>query len=110
MRLDRLITIEQRQVTRDASFGSQQVTWVKFLDIYAELEFSNGTEKPISTSGNNKQQVAYQPVNFKTRYITGLDKTMRILFEGEYYEITAIQEIQRRQWIRITAEQRDNLP
>ncbi len=108
MRLDRLITIQQEVITR-GDFKEEKITWQDLTQAWAEVQFAQGREQGVPTSGHNKQQQGIQPVHFIIRYRADLDKRMRIIWEGEVYEITAIQEIQRRHWIRITTEQRDNL-
>lgn len=107
---NRPIEVQQEVIVRESSFGSQQVTWVKLRDMLADVKFLPPRENQIPTSGATTQQMAIQPVEFVVRYQSDIrSKRMRVLFEGEIYEITGIQEVQRRMWTKITAEQRDNL-
>lgn len=108
MVLDRKITI-QHPVTTRGDFNEEIITWTELFQAWSNITFLTGKEIQIQTTGENKQQIGIQPTFFTIRYKTGLKRNFRIIFENEVYEITAIQEIQRRQWIQITAELRDNL-
>lgn len=107
---NRLIEVQKEVIVQEAAFNSQQVTWVKLRDMYADVRFLAGRENQIPTSGATTQQIAIQQVEFGVRYQADINsKRMRILFEGNIYEVIAVEEVQRRMWTKITAEQRDNL-
>lgn len=107
---NRPIEVHKEVITRDAAFGSQQVTWVKLRSMMADVRYPIGKEVQIPASGSSQQQTGIQPVEFVVRYQADINsKRMRILFEGQTYEVIAIQEVQRRMWTKITAEQRDNI-
>lgn len=97
-RLDRQITIEQRSGAPDG-FGQVQTTWATYAAPYAAVLHSRGSE-------NLEDVLTYydQPVTFLIRYDSGVNEKMRILHDnGRYYEIKSIEEIGRREMLKIVA-------
>lgn len=107
MKFDRVISFE-KPIRSYNSFGEETKTYTHAFLSFANVAYNPGREVQMTAAGNEKQQVGIQPVLFTVRYKTGLDKTWRIIYEGEVYHITAIAEVDRRHYLNITAEQRDN--
>ena len=101
--LDRKITIRQYVETQSGT-GAVALAWSDLAEVWAAVNYGSGTEK-----FNADQERAFQGVTFIIRYNGSLsiDKKMRILYEGNEYDITAIVEMGRRKFWQIAAELRE---
>lgn len=97
-RLDRAITIQQKTAGLDA-LGGVTATWSTYSQPMAAILPKLG--------GDNTEDVLTfydQPIVFMIRYDAGIAEDMRILHDnGRYYEIKAIEEMGRREMLKITA-------
>lgn len=100
--LDRRITIEVKTLTID-SFGQEIETWRTFATVWASLGKQAGRE-----TFEADQKVATNEATFTIRYQAGILETMRISFEGEFYDITSIEEITRFRWLMLKAKKKDS--
>jgi SPP1 family predicted phage head-tail adaptor len=97
--LDRQVTIQQRTVARDATFGSEVPTWSDLATVWAKVSES-------STQPGNRGQVervdAYvRPTKVFIRWRADVDTTMRLSYEGQLLKIDGTAEIGRRQWLEM---------
>lgn len=96
--LDRPIVIEQATYTQD-SIGQEIPTWRPWLTTYAKWEPTLGSERFQANGAHS-----IMGGKFTIRYKTGIDPTMRILFDGKIYAIKAIAELTRRQGLEIVVD------
>lgn len=100
--LDRRITIQSAIETQDAS-GQPIQTWSDLAaDEPAEYLPVSGMERFAA-----RQYQAIAVARFRIRYRTDITRKMRLVYEGETYDITAAEEdrrFDRRQYLLITAE------
>jgi SPP1 family predicted phage head-tail adaptor len=104
MAVDRKINFYQPILTKSAS-GSEVKTYQLLSQpiAWAEVKWRTGKEKD-----EGKQRVATTGVEFKIRFRSDLTQVMVIEMEGIYYDILKINPLDRRQWLMIEAEQKDN--
>lgn len=88
-RLDRKITIEQ-QTRATNSIGEYTSTWSTYHTAFANVQRGTGNEKVEA-----EQVTATSKVKFKIRFFDGIDESMRISYNNNYYDITDIQELGR---------------
>lgn len=100
-RQDRKITI-QNFSTATNSYGEEVRTWGTFLEVYAELQ--NIGSIGGSESQEQARETATRRLNFFIRWYTGITEDMRIVYDGNNYDIISIHEIGRREGLRIHAE------
>ena len=99
-KFDRRITIQQTTDIRD-EFGAGVPAWSTFATVWANAAPSGGNEK---TEG--QKITATGVVIFTIRYLSGVDEKMQILYQGDYYNITNIDEPDRRKTLTITAQKK----
>lgn len=96
--LDRRIRIEQQTTSQDG-FGEPIVTWAILAVVAAEVRPLRGQERFQA-----QQFAAEATTRFRIRHRTDLDETMRILYDGEEYDIAAISELGRREGLELLAK------
>jgi len=88
------VTIEEPTETQDAT-GQPITSWTTFATARAKIdtttEFGRDTEVFV---GN--ELVASAGVIFTMRYISGLTEKMRISYNGDYYDIIGIADVDMR--------------
>lgn len=99
-KMDRRIEIQSATDTRD-SFGAGVPSFSTIHTVWAQYESRGGAEV---TEG--EKVTATGLVTFTIRYVSGLNEKMRILFNGEYYDITNIQEPDRKRSLIIDAKKK----
>ena len=85
-KLDRYITIQQFTTVAN-DYGEEIKTWTTYLSVWADRTEDTGGE-----SITMDQVVAKIKVMFRVRYDSGINETMRILYDSDYYNIENIQE------------------
>lgn len=101
--LDRLVTIQDDVGVKD-EYGQTTTVWQDVhTDIPCGITFIKGHEQFEST-----QEVANLTTDFKIRFIEGITPRMRLVFEGEIYDIKRVIEITRRKGYVIQAQFKDN--
>jgi len=101
--LDRFLSIEEPSGTVDSA-GHSTGDWVAVhSNVPCGVTFIKGGEVWETT-----QDVGNLTTDFKIRYISGITPRMRVVFEGEYYDIKRVIEITRRKGYVIQAQWKDN--
>lgn len=88
--LDRRITV-QRCTEAPDSFGQVIPTWSTLAVVWAKVERNGGGEKFATDQRTSRSEAA-----FTIRYRAGITPKMRVLFDGEVWEIEAVDELGRR--------------
>lgn len=78
----------QKLTTSVNENGFEVETWEDFKTVWAAVSNLHGREYFATAAVQ-----AENTVKFTIRYLTGLDTTMRIVFQGKQYNITAIDNI-----------------
>ena len=97
--LDRIVTLQQRTVTRD-SYGGEVVTWVDLAQEWASFRPQTTTER-FRNESNIEQ--ATNTAAFRIRYRDDLDETMRVVHDGHNWGIEGIVEVGRRSHLDLIA-------
>ena len=88
-RLDRKIVIEQQTFSNN-SIGEYVSSWSVFHTAFASVAKVSGSERVEAD-----QITATNKVRFKVRFFDGINEAMRVLYNGAYYDIIEIQELDR---------------
>lgn len=92
------ITLQQLTTSVNDN-GFEVETWEDFKTVWAAVSNLHGREYYAAAAVQ-----AENTVKFTIRYLEGLNTTMRILFQGRQYNITAIDNIKyRNRYIEIKA-------
>jgi head-tail adaptor len=102
-KMDVFLTIQEPTETRHATTSEVVTAWSDFSNAWAEKVSDQKTFGPQS-----KESVAKLRSNFKIRYQSGITEKMRLVRSGEYHYITGIEEIDRRKFLILRTEKRDN--
>ena len=82
--LDTRIRIERKLVTRDPQYGTEQVTWVQFAYVWAEVrDILPSKAERLADS----VQIARRPARIRIRYLAGLVADMRVIFDNRIHQI-----------------------
>jgi len=101
--LDRRLTIQSPSGSVD-EYGNLIDSWSDVhVNIPCGVTFIKGGEVWETT-----QEVGNLTTDFKIRYFTGITPRMRIVFEGEFYDIKRVIEVTRRKGYVIQAQWKDN--
>jgi SPP1 family predicted phage head-tail adaptor len=87
--LDRRINVEEYSEVIDAA-GFRVQTWTLHKQMWANFLHKKGSEQDI-----DKNRTTSRTVEFKTTWHTTITNEMRIFYNGDYYKIEDIKEIQR---------------
>lgn len=98
--LDRRIRIETPTSTRGTS-GQELLTWDTFAECWAAVEYP-GTKSDEGVIAD--QEVSTTFVYFIIRYRDGINQKMRIVYNGENYDILNKLEIGRREFLKLPAK------
>jgi SPP1 family predicted phage head-tail adaptor len=99
-KLDRRITIQQP--TPGAGLhGEPTETWSDFATVWANAYAGPGKEFVAARQIN-----AEVSMQFQIHWISDLSTTMRIFYDGKYFDIVDIAEVGRRERINIFAKAR----
>ena len=88
-RLDRIIEIQRRTVTRD-SFGGEIETWVKLDTVWAHVN-QTGADEAFRNESNREQ--ATRDARMTIHWRDDLDETMRVIYDERAWDIRGIAEI-----------------
>ena len=101
-RMDRRITIESFTTTTN-SFNEQVKSWSAFATVWAEFK-----PRRMSEAFEAARTVATRQAMFTIRWLSGLNETMRIVFDdgagSKNWDIVSLDQIGRREGWRIIAE------
>lgn len=89
--LRRRVTIQQRVTTQD-TFGGQSQTWTDFAaNVPAAIDPLSGRE--LMTAQATQSEVSHR---ITIRYLPGVTAAMRIVYQGRYFNISAVMNIEER--------------
>ena len=88
-RLDRKIVIESYTSAKNEQ-GESVSSWTTYHTAFAGVMKDGGTDREEAS-----KTTATQKVKFKIRFFDGINETMRVLYNSNYYDITQIQELGR---------------
>jgi SPP1 family predicted phage head-tail adaptor len=98
--LDHQVTIQQRTVARDATYGSETVAWSDLATVWARVVESSTA--PSSGRGQAERVDAYvRPTKVYIRWRADVDTTMRLVHNGQLLKIDGTAELNRRQWLEM---------
>lgn len=92
------ITIQHKIDTPDA-FGQPVSAWSDLATVWANVLFNNGKEA-ISSQSEVAMKAASMRIRWRTDIITG----MRVIFNGETYNIKAVLPAQNREYLDLVAD------
>jgi len=96
--LDRLIVIQSVTVTKDAS-GGLVSTWGTFATVWAKKKDIRGEEYFAAQQSNARVDSI-----FTIRWLPGVLPTMRISYDGQWWDIRSINELGRNEGLELYAE------
>jgi SPP1 family predicted phage head-tail adaptor len=100
--LDKRITIQSLTTTRSAT-GAEVPVWADWRTVWAAVEYpKTGSDEATLTD----QEQAIRRAKFTIRYTGTVLEKWRIVYEGDTYDITAINPIGRRDFETLWAEVR----
>ncbi|MGE3245714.1 MAG: phage head closure protein [Beijerinckiaceae bacterium] len=96
--LDRKITIERAARGEADEFNEATLTWTPLASPFAKVAETRGNEFLAA-----EQRVAERRAVFTIRFISGIRRTDRIVWDNECWDITSTREIGRRMALEIHA-------
>lgn len=96
--LDRTIVL-QRPTETVGSAGTVTKGWATLGNLRAEL-----VNLAAVATGAPFGEIEATGIMFRTHYVAGLTTADRIVFDGEFYSITAVTEIGRRRGLELKVE------
>jgi SPP1 family predicted phage head-tail adaptor len=97
--LDRRVEIRHKTTTRDA-VGEAVETWTTTATVSAKRKPMGGQEQFV-----NAMRVAEADARFYLRWRTDIaPATTQLRCEGKDYDVLAVDEIERRQWLEVIAQ------
>jgi SPP1 family predicted phage head-tail adaptor len=99
-KLDRQITIQSLAQGIGEEYGEPTQTWSDWLTVWANV-YTSGREFEAARQVNGEISAQIQ-----IRHLAGLSDTMRILYDGKYFDIDHFNEVGRRERINIFAKAR----
>lgn len=104
-KLDRRIYIEAKSVARDATYGSEQITWTTHAEAWAEVKdrLADSSDERVAQG----QRIATRSTRVTLRWIAGVTSDMRVRLksDGRLLQIVAIAEIGRREGLQLACEE-----
>ena len=99
--MDRRVEIQSYTTTRD-DWNQPNKTWTTLASVWASKH-----DKRSGEILENQQTVNLNQSTFRIRYRSGLDTSMRILYDSTEYYIIGIRELGRKEGLEVTTESRD---
>ncbi|SEN43518.1 phage head closure protein [Nitrosomonas marina] len=100
--LNRKITIERVTQIKDSEGGLTDDPSVFVSDVWASVDNYSGNEPSITKHGG---QPGVSRVLFKMRYVSGVDSTMRVVYDGKYYAIKHVSNYkEKNRWLYLDCE------
>ena len=105
---DRRIEIQRPSVTRSAK-GENETTWgpLPATDPEPTKAWARVAQRSAREFFTADQTVAERRLGFTLRFRSDIEVTDRLLYGGQIYDIQAIREVGRRQWLELHAVARD---
>ena len=101
--MDEIIDVYGHTVTGTNDFKEDQKSRVLFKRLWAKREDFASQE-----GEEGRQIVASDEIVFVTHYISGVLHTHEVYYEGEYYDITSVKPMGRREYLQIKCKIKDN--
>jgi SPP1 family predicted phage head-tail adaptor len=98
-KLDRQITIQYKDVGENVSNEDAETGWITFLVPWARVDEKSGGEYY-----RDDKLTAVTVADFYIRYTGGINEAMRIVYNGRLYNIKAIIFLDRKRFMKLTAE------
>ena len=99
--LDRRVIIEQQVASKD-DWNYDALTWTTYATVWAaKMDRQSGEQEEVD------RQTAILRTVWTMRYNSGVNATMRISYGGLLYYITGVEELGRRDAMRVHTEQRN---
>ena len=87
----------QSYVTSDSAYGdNDEYSWITYTNCFAEVVPESESEGVKNNQIENTNRVTW-----RIRYNSGITENMRILFDGNYYDITGIQIEGRQKFLKL---------
>lgn len=99
--MDRKIIIQQQVTTKD-TYGQDVATWENFKAVYAKIDDAAGSE------GVQADQITATRTSMITIRYAAVDETMRVLYDGDCYNIVSIQRPDRKGYLILKCELKDD--
>lgn len=100
--MDRRVTIEQLTTVAD-EYNQKIPTWATFRVVWAEMMDRSGSE-----SYQADQLTASRNTVWRIRFISSLNETMRIRYQGRVYNIEAIKRLDRKMYMDVVTTLQDD--
>lgn len=104
-RRDVKITVESATQSKHAVTGEIEETWANFAAVWGQEMKPPGSREGFEAD----QQVALQTRKYKIPYLAGLTEKMRFDIVGLKYYVSGIENWDRRKYLAVTVERRDNV-
>lgn len=101
--LDRRLTIQGFSVTRDPESNEEIRTWSDLATVWANRRDVSAREFFSSGSEHAEQQSV-----FTIRWRPGLTSTLRVIHDGQTFDVTGVSEMGRRQYLALQAKAVDS--
>lgn len=98
-RLDRRLTLQKPTTTTD-DYGEEETTWNDYREVWGSIQKQSGRE--MFEAG----KLAEIEILFRVRYLSEIDTTWRIQYDGKDFDITHIKEVGRRDGLEIAGRSR----
>lgn len=99
-KFDRQVTFQYKDTERNRANEPAEIGWIDYaVGVWARVDEKSGSEEY-----RGDKETAWTIADFFIRYRAGIKEGMRILFNSRIYGITAIIFLDRKRYIRITAE------
>jgi len=99
--LDRRITLQVATTASDV-FGEEIETWSTYREVWAKLAYVRGDEQFEAM-----EKTAVRVEKFFVRYDSGITEKMRVYWDSVYYDIRAIEQLGRKEYLVLKCERRD---
>lgn len=96
-RLDRLVTLQHRVLTRDATTGEEVVSYADYAQVWAGKRDLRGLERFAAQQMNSELTTVWL-----IRYRSDVLATDRLVVDGLYYNLAPPAEIGRREGLELT--------
>lgn len=88
--LSRRITIQSRQAGEDAA-GQPLLTWVDVVSVWANVKGATGMASIRQSGLQDNVAASLNSYSFRIRYRAGIDAGMRVLMDGEAFDIKQVR-------------------
>ena len=99
-RLDRIVELQERRVTRD-SFGGEIESWSEIDKVWANVD-QTGVSENFQNDASRK--VALRNSTFRIRWRNDVQETSRVVYDGFPWDIKGIAELGRRRELELICQ------